>query len=427
MTDLPRTIRLAALGLLLAAPAFAQHDPTVRIDERWRPFLGCWSSQSGGLPGPAVCVVGTADPHTVELLSLAGDSITTRLTVNASGEKFLLAKDGCTGWEQGVWSADERRLFLHSEFSCGGGALQKMSSMYAVASASRFSRIESVTTRAATGVRVITFRAAASDASLPLAIRNRIPDPSDLRSYAARLEAGTPLSTANVVEAAKRMNAPIVEAWLADRGQSFALAGTDLRALRNAGVSSDVIDMMVAVSNPRVFSLAQSGRPEPRAGDATRALPGNRMPAYYDPTLRGVYTGFDPCNSAFSYAGYPQSSWYGSNGGCLYNSFLNPYASCVSSFTCANSGWAYGRGPYVIVATPTSTPTTPRRPGQVVNGSGYSQGSDSETGRRATPVNDGGSRTATSVGSSSSGGGGGSAPAPSASGGGEQRTAKPRP
>ena len=432
-TTTARVLRTAGATLLLAAPAVAQKDPAVRLDERLRQFTGCWATQVNGMRGPVTCIVGTANPYAVELLTLENDTVVTRVPIDASGLQVERNRDGCRGWERGTWSGDERRLFVQSELTCGSGPLQKSSAIYASTSYTEFSRIEGVKTRGAAGVRVINFRAITPGAGIASAIVDRMPPIGEMRSYAARVEGAAPLSTADVVEAAKAVDPAVVEAWVADRHQGFTLAANDLRALRDAGVTTDVIDMMVAVSHPRVFSLARGGAPGaglvPEVAQSPRST-ANGAPVYFDPTIGDPYLGANPYGYNGSYFGGYGANWaYGRN---AYSNLFNPYASCVGALSCGYGyGWAYGGGPYVIVTQP-AAPAVP--PGRVVNGAGYSQGGSSGGGRTAGPTYDGGGRATTSVGSSggggmstsTGGGGGGSAPAAS-TGGGEQRTAKPRP
>ncbi|MCC7054996.1 MAG: hypothetical protein IT355_17115 [Gemmatimonadaceae bacterium] len=406
----------AAFGLLLATPALAQKDPGVRLDERWRPFVGCWSTHTGGLAGPGVCILGTEDPQVVELRSIGADSVVTSLLIDASGRQVTRTRDGCTGWERGTWSRDERRLFVQSELTCGGGPVQKTSSLYAMSHNAGFARIEAVKTRGGSGVRVINFASVAPGADVPQAMLDRMPPATELRTYAARVEAAAPVTAADVAEAVKQVDSPVVEAWIADRGQRFDLAATDLRRLRDAGVAPGVIDVMVALSNPQVFTLARGGSPAVRTATADpRVVAGGQVPWGYDPMLGSPYVGGGTYGYGYGYG-------YGYAGG-LYGNWLNPYAACISVFSCQNSGWAYGGGgPVVIITQPTPTGPAPR-PGRVVNGAGYSQGGASNDGRRATPSGGGGG-TSTSVGSGS---GSSSSGGSSTSGGGAQRTAKPRP
>ncbi len=433
-----RTIFLAAAAasaLLGATPVTAQQKTAPVVDERWRAYLGCWSSYAGNVKGPNVCVVPTADANTVELLAIAGDSIVSTTPVSASGTRVPRTKDGCTGWEEGTWSADDRRLYTRAEYTCEGGSLQKSSAMYSFSPLGDFSRIEGVKTRSANAVRIITFRTLGDGLALPAAVTLRLPTMNVSQTYAARMELSADVTPADVADATQHLDAPLVEAWLADRGQPFELAANDLRALRDAKVPASVIDVMIAVSNPDVFSLVRGGRGAVVAEGAPRraSTQSGRDFELQRAMQRARYgsLGGDPRyfwvdDLFYPYFGYNSLYGYGYRNQYLYGGWLNSFGNCLGRFDCySGPGWYNGYGPVVIIPSP--TPTAPVRGGSVVNGGGYTQGSSSGGGRVAQPsgsVSSGGysGGTSTSVGSGS----GGSSPSPAASGGG-QRTAKPRP
>ncbi|MDZ7632833.1 MAG: hypothetical protein U5K74_16210 [Gemmatimonadaceae bacterium] len=428
-----RAMRSALLACVAAGSAIAAHaqrDDSAPIDARWRAYLGCWSTSAAGLPGPTVCLLPTRDAATVELVSLVGDSISPAARLTANGQKIAREKDGCSGWETVRWSSDDRRLYTESEFSCSDGVPQRTTGLLAH-QGTGFLQIEGVKTRSTTGIRVMRFEAFADSAGLPDAIRRRLPGWSLTQAWASRVEASASVSTLDVAETAKEVGAPVTEAWLAERGQRFALTGKDLRALRDAGTPTSVIDMMVAVSHPEIFTVAQGTpgarerAPNPRNASGMR---GTRLPIGIDP-----YYGFgDPY---FPYWGFDP---YGFGGGAFFSPFgfgFNRFGFNQFGFNqfgygglygggLYGNGW-FGGGPYVIVPT---TPGTQAPPGRAVNGRGYTRGGNSGDGRGASPqpsVQSGGGYSnggSSSAGSGSSNGGGGS----SSSGGGA-RTAKPRP
>lgn len=425
-----RTLRISAAlagALLASTPALAQRDSTIRIDPRWRAYLGCWNTSAGTVPGPDVCLLPTSNPNRVEMVTVIGDSIGTPIVISATGDKVSSTKDGCAGWELARWSADDRRLYTQAEYTCPGGQPQRISGMLAH-KGDTFAHIEGVKTRSTTGVRVITFDFVTDSAGLPSAIRSRMPARSTTESWASRVEAGAEVTTADVIEASKEVGAPVTEAWLANRGQKFAVGVRDLRTLRDANIPTSVIDMMIAVSNPELFQVAEGGVPGVRPADELRGGRAGAMGygygrgSMYVPGVtwyEGMY---------FPYFGYGYGYGYGGFGlrNSLYGGgWFNGYGGCYNSWSCGGYGWQGGGG-YVIVPQP-AMPT--RDPGRAVAGRGYSQGGSSGGGRTATPSPsvqggawDGGGRASGSSGGSAGGTSGGS----SSTGGGE-RTAKPRP
>ncbi len=444
---MPRTSHGAALiasALLTATTAVAQRDSTVRIDPRWRAWLGCWTTSAAGAPGPDVCLLPTRDRNTIELVTVVGDSIAPATMLTASGERVARTKDGCTGWDLARWSDDDRRLYMESEYSCAGGAPQRITGLLSHQGDS-FSQIEGVKTRSTTAVRIVRFDLMSDSLGLPDAIVRRLPRGNTSQAWGARVEASAEVTTADVLEVSNMVGASVTEAWLAERGQKFALNARELRNLRDAKIPASVIDMMVAVSHPGVFTVMQGRQPGVRqqqpnqrgglsaAEELALAQAGfrrgmNGMPIASDPVFGLV----DPF---FPYWGFSQFGQFG-RFGQLGGGWFNPFG--FNGFQ--NGGWngggwygggwyGGGNGPYVIVPSP-PIPVSP--PGRAVNGLGYTQGGGGDSDRRAAPTpsvqsgggyNSGGGNSGGASGGSGASSGGGA----SNSGGGEQRTAKPRP
>ena len=445
---------LAAGMMLVATTVQAQKDTTVRIDEHWRAYLGCWTSAASNITGPMVCVVPTSSPQTVEFVTVVGDSIVSTVPLSASGARIELTRDGCTGWESARWSIDERRLYTHAEFTCAGGVTQRANGMLAMRYTDAFSRIDGLRTRGAVRTRVVNFQLTMDSTLYPAAIAARIPSASSMPAFGARMEAAAEVSTADIVDASKELDSPIIEAWIADRGQRFSAGANELRAMKSAGVPEGVIDMVVAVSNPRYFTLAQNGAPMARPIDPFQRRNGNAASLTraemerlrMERQLGGYGTAygnlFDWNDLYFPWSGYGAYGRYGNPlyGNPLYggySQYWGPFGPIYGS----GGGWVTGGSPIVIIPT---TPSQSEPPGRVINGSGYSQGGSS-SGRGAEPRSpsvgtwDSGSASSGSSGGSTSGsassgssggstsGGAAPAPTPSSAGGGEQRTAKPRP
>ncbi len=464
-----RSIRTTTIfaGAVLAATSLGAQGTRATVDPRWQGFLGCWQTSVSGSRGPTVCLLPTNSAARIEMLTVSDDSILSRTIVIATGQRTPVTRDGCTGWESATWSQDDRRLFTRAEFNCGGGAMQVATGMYSMTDGETFSRIEGVKTTGASRTRVVNFGWVQS-VRVPPEIASRLPGLDEMPMSGARIEAAAELTTADVVEASQAVEPGVVEAWLGDRRQPFTIAGRDLRALRDAGVTPAVIDMVVAVSYPKTFAIAPGSAPGARLPDSMMRTPRSGLSAgdrdAYERQLRimrrqsGFGSGWDEMLFPFSGAGnfngggffspffggafnnwngFGGPNWF--NGGDL-NRFNNVFnGGGVHGGGFVGGGTLLGDGPYVIVpARPTQTD-----PGRVVNGSGYSQNSGSSSGGVARPTpsvssdgfsngggsnsgasSGGGSNSGASSGGSSSGGG---ASGGAASGGGEARTAKPRP
>jgi hypothetical protein len=439
-----RALTAALAGVMFAAgSAHAQQDSTVRIDERWRAYLGCWETRSADFAGPLVCIAPTSNAGTVDVVTVAGDTVVHRTRISVTGDRVRVKRDGCDGWEIGRFSADERRIYTTAEFTCDGGVTQQTQSLFSMVRRDAFTRVDGITTRSgAAAVRLITFNAVTVDSTeVPADLARRMPPMQAMPTVAARIEASALLSVADVADASRALNAAVVEAWLADRGEGLDLDAKQLRSLRDAKVPGSTTDLLIALANPRIFQIGRAGDATARPAARTAT---NASDCAFNPELcvaRGMRPGtafpygfgsiFDP----FFGMGYG----YGAYGWNAFNPlfFNGYYGSCFSSFNCGGwgaggwGGWGNG-GPIVVVPQPPGDPAREER-GRAVNGSGYTRGSGSSDGSRgATPspsVSNGGGY---SGGGATSGGGGGSSSGGSGSGGssssgGSGRTAKPRP
>ncbi|MGH7713499.1 MAG: hypothetical protein ACREOG_19585, partial [Gemmatimonadaceae bacterium] len=173
----------------------------------------------------------------------------------------------------------------------------------------------------------------------------------------------------------------------------FALDADKLIELEKVGVPPVVIDVMVALSYPRVFALDRSrvtGATRDRADEETA---GGRTVYLY---------GWDPFYSSYgSRYGYGYGYGYGLG------------------------GWYYGNRPVIIVRQPTSGDGEERAHGRVVKGRGYTRGTSGAPADRGSTASGSRDQSGSSGGSASSGSGSGSSSKSPSSGSG--RTAKPRP
>ncbi len=406
---------VAAATLMLglrAGPALAQG---VEADPRWQAWIGCWQpagpQSPGALPGTGlVCVIPAEGLSAVDIVTIAGGAVATRERIDANGERRESVRNGCAGWEQAVWSDDGRRVYLRAEHTCPGGGQRRASGMLAFSSGLAWIDVQSVAVGAYPGVHVVRYREATGVAALPdevaQALRSRTPD-----YWALRAAAGSTIGTAEVIEAGAYLDPLALESWLVERGERFDLDAGRLVELADGGVPDRVIDVMVALSFPGVFTVnaaprgggarVEEAEPAPaQPGTAGYGSAGTYDDRYYSPFGWGPY--------AYGYGGYGYGGWYWGN---------RPIIIVVNPGTGGGGGGATGGA----------------RHGKVVNGRGYAGGDN--TGPQARPSNPGSTSTG-SVGSggyaqprSSGGGSAGSSGSGSSgsSSSGSGRTAHPRP
>ncbi|HEV8381773.1 MAG TPA: hypothetical protein VGQ29_09310 [Gemmatimonadales bacterium] len=408
-TRLQTSLIVAALLATGAVPARGQNTT---VDARWRAYIGCWEPVES--EKSILCVVPTSEASAVELLTIAKGEIVARERIAANGERSPTANGGCRGWQTADWSVHGQRLFLRSSEACPGSESQTGTGMIAMLGArggvDQWLYLQGMTLAGQTGVRVQRYRALTTDVDLPDEVDNALQLDVSSRIQARALSAA-PLATNDVIEASQQVDVPVVEAWLIERGQPFSLDAKGLIKLADAGVPSSVIDLMVALSYPRVFAINGAAR----QGELRAAS-------------RGTYSGGGTLNEIDAL-----------DQECSRYFLIHPYSSydCERLLRSYGYGYGYGYGypygwypcdaPVVIVYTGSGggggSGGNARSHGRVVNGQGYTEGSGSGGTRSAEPrpsvwsAPSSGSSATSSTGSTTT----------STSSSGEQRTAKPRP
>jgi len=373
---------------------------------KWQAWVGCWTSAAPGesygssqFAAPVVCVVPTSNSDVVEVATIADGKAGKRDTIDASGIAKAIDNKDCAGSQVARWSADERRVYLSSATTCFG-MKSNVSSIIAMSEKGEWLDVRGVTANEGQNVRVARYR----DIGLPSSVPAEITDLLRGRNGAisgARVAAGAKIGTTAVAEASRAADASVVEAWLLERGQRFALNADALVALADAGIPSRVTDAMVAVSNPDAFQLARAETANRNDGnDEGEYRNGRRIPVYLDP--------YDPWGYGYSRYGYSRYGQYGYGYG-------SPYGY---------GGYGGYGGPIIIVTGSQPGGTVNLGNPQSVKGRGYTQNNPSATNGRSSSPSTESSSSGSSTSTSTSNSSGQSAPQPQPS---TQRTAKPRP
>ena len=393
VTQAAITALAAVLTAALAAAPSAgaqgtQQGTTATTDARWEAFVGCWAPEPG-IPGPtAVCVLpaGGAAGARVELVTVADGKVASREAVDASGVASASVREKCEGTDRGRWSADGRRLFLVSEHLCDGITRVRATGIMAMPSANEWLDVRGVSVAGGpTDVRVRRYTAiTANSPILPAALVPEVQAATDERPTiraASRANAASELGIDEAIEAARTLDAAVVEAWLVENGDGFEVDKAKLVRLAEARVPSRVIDVMVALSYPDKFAIGrrwQRGEvPQPRV-DTTIARPTD---VGTTPIYGGMYGTYGSlgrnryCDDLLITA-VSRCYAYGDPHGLGYS----PY----SPWGWGNSGWGYGYGqapgqPPVIVVNPGKA-----QRGRVVNGAGYTRGETGDDGSERT-------------------------------------------
>lgn len=424
-TRATKTLVTGALvfATLVAGPSLGWAQQSSHLDPRWQGWIGCWqpvAPQSSDMmssvaprnaKAPLVCMVPAAAAQSssgVDVVTVADGKVVARERIDATGQPLGRTRDGCTGTESARWSADGRRVFMRSDYTCPGALRRTSTGVFAISPSGEWVDVQGVSTQGGKGVRTLRYRDAGIPSTVPAEIASALRDRS-LAVSAARIAASAPLTTVDVVEASHQLDPAVTEAWLVDRGQKFSVDAKQLVALADAGVPSNVTDAMVALSYPKTFAVDSSLHAGDLGSlDGTRAV--SATPAY-GTTGRNIQVYMQP-SSPYGYSTYGYSPY-----GYLPYGY-SPYAAYGAAYGLSYGGWYWNRSPTVIVL---KGDQQPQRSGYVVKGHGYTQSDPGAVGSTAHP------RPVYNPPASSSNGTEGRSSGSGSTSSGSGRTAKPRP
>ena len=417
---------LGALTVMMAAPSPAAAQ-SVRVDGRWDAWLGCW--EPAGAPSSAkpalLCVVPAQGTSAVDLLTVTDGKVTAREHIAADGERVADTHDACTGWRSAQWSNDGSRVYLHSQYTCDSNVKRASTSLMAMSANGDWMDVQGVQVGKNSGVRLMMYREATDPGTLPAEVSDAIGNRA-MAVASARVAAAAPLHMEDIAEASQKLDAPVVEAWLANRGDRMTVDANQLVALANDGVPGSVIDVVVALSYPDKFAVnpamagatgqyadaVQPGRLNGVAGSDANTQSAMRMCpysaygwdyagqcSYYSPYAYGMYSPYgnyyDPYGVYSPYGGYGYGAYGGGYGGYGYGGY-------------GYGGWYSGSRPVIVVVrNPASNSNASH--GRLVKGQGYvgggsPSGSAGASSSRGSAGSSGGGSSAGSSSGSSSGG-----------------------
>lgn len=377
-----------SMGLLAAVPVmgFAQGpEPAARpsrIDTRWSPYLGCWrlsqeNVRSSRVPMSdvmMVCVAPSTATGGVTMTTYAAGKPVLTQNIVADGQSHPVSEADCQGVQTSEWSRDGERLFTHVDVTCNGRPTRTVSGVTVMAKGATWVDVQATEVDGDSQVRIRryqrTIERPADVAELPADVTARTM--ADALSISS-----APMNLEDVVEASKKLSSAALEATLDETKARFNLNSHALKQLADAGVSPDVIDLMVAQSFPSEFHVDRRPTFEPPSpysgsiggstsmGSTTmmyNGVPGSMGYPYYDPYY-SYYSYYSPFAYPYWGLGYNYYSNYYSNyyGG---RTFLGGLGGVPYGYGVPIGG---GNGGSVIVNPGDNTP------GQVVNGRGYTR------------------------------------------------------
>lgn len=298
---------MAALGLASALPTALSAQGT---DARWLPWLGCWEPAGSPVDDTMVCYRPLEDEAAVEMLTVSGGEISGHETLWATGELRDVSHEGCTGTERLRFSSDASRVYTRGDYACEGGTRRAVTGIMSLVAPTQWLDVKSVTVDGEPVAWVQFYQVASTERTRAAGLED-IGAERAMAINSARMAASIRIGLSDVEEAAGEVDAKAVEAWVAERGQRFALEADDLVRMADAGIPESVIDVVVAVSFPNTFVVDDDTQVErlAREGDPDRVarhpFPYGRYydPYYLDPFYArgfGYGYGFSP----YGYLGY---------------------------------------------------------------------------------------------------------------------------
>lgn len=361
MSKTKRAFRSFAGGLLAGGLVLIGTLPSTasaqEMDTRWLPWIGCWEvSEVGDEESPMLCVTPLEGENGVELSTWSGGEVVSTEMIQADGVLRDVAREGCEGFQEASFSDDGKRVYLESQYVCEGGVERGGTGMLAFANPVEWLDIKVVEVAGNEVPMVLRYRPArgarVESAGMSYLLADRA-----MSVKAARMAASAPLTAEDLLEANGKVDGKAVEALVAERGGDFEANADLLVQLADAGVSEDLIDLVVAVSYPDKFTVS-AGMPEEmdRTERARSTLP------YDSYGYRGHFGFWDP----FFYSPYGPWSYSYSRYG------MNPY---YYGYGWGGGYWGYYRPTTVIVDN--QPDYEPRPHGRVISGRGYRRGGSS--------------------------------------------------
>ena len=255
-------VRVAMIGLATLAAASAGGAQQAAIyGAGLQAWYGCWSADlaSGARtdgPPSLVCIAPTANVNVADVLTLQDGKVVAHETLDATGRPKPIDAARCTGERSGTWSRDGRRLFVRSSGRCAG-VPSSTSGLLTITADGDWLDVEGISAGGGTSVRVARYRDVGLPASLPptvaVALRGQA-----LATRSVRVAAGVPVRAEDLLEAARAVDSAVLEAWILERAQRFAVAEHEINSMVSAGVPVRAARALVAVGEPEAYSFTRA-------------------------------------------------------------------------------------------------------------------------------------------------------------------------
>ena len=356
------TVVLALAAAALLAPSHAAHaqsagkrqSSAAAVDTRWYPWLGCWQADSDAVSAARyTCVVPTSRSTAVDVVGLVGGSIVSRSRIDANDRSHPIEQAGCQGDETASWSDTRHRLYLRSNYSCGG-VEGTSTRIFAIAPGGDWLEAETVRSGGGSVDHVTRRHNAGIPAGAPADVARALAG-HQLAATTARAAAAAPVTAADVIEAVHSVDAGTVRSWLVASNAHAQISGAEAQAMMHADVPTSVLQAMMGENRTVAGASADEAN---RAADEylrSTSMANSGIAAQGASPESPMYTGI--CNAG-GCATYP-------NAYSQYNGY-STYPYGVYPYGVAPYGGYWVGAPIVIVHgghNPVRPPPIERRPG----------------------------------------------------------------
>lgn len=284
---------LAAVVLFGGSPMSSAHAQQAQpVDARFQPWIGCWRTidntdmPQSAAPTQACVVPSTQVAGSVDVMLFSRDSLLSRNTLPAAGTSAEKVVDDCRGTEKATWTSDNARLIMRADLTCARNLQRTETGMMTITPEGEWLQLQHLQVGGNEATTTVRFRYN-EGAALPPGVSFTAGSRSN---SSLRLAMGAPVNGEQVLDVATQTPPGLTEVWLAELGTGFDLDGKALTRLADRGMPPRVIDMMIAVSNPRAFSvrpneaMAQRGLAANAIVEAPPTVSANRMSrcSFYD-------------------------------------------------------------------------------------------------------------------------------------------------
>ena len=265
------------------------------------------SQTAEGSPGSVVEIRPTADATGLEIIRRVQDERDIKETLVLDGSRRPVETNDCSGWQSARLLAEAGVIIVSSEMNCKETGSIATTNFRIILGPEFMADILAVNSGGQTRL-----------ATRKLAFERDLPQEEGLApgwvAVAARTEAAAPWELDTIIRLSEMVDDRVLQAALMEKEAELNLTTDSLKQMKKAGLSTPVIDLLVALAYPDQFHVEKNGQVElrPWIVSTSRSPEYRRYPAepgiLYPNTFYNCYSGYG-YYSGFAYMG-PCLSYY---------------------------------------------------------------------------------------------------------------------